>query len=402
MVFFFYGEIDSEMLARVVVLIELFVIILHKTYALIAEKSVLGNTVSTLFRKNSFIEHNNVYYTITDEINRFFITVCSLLWLVFILLSLISGYLIKLLAVCILANVILFISRSILFYNSIGKILDYNPEDGISSFIRGYAKLFLLEENTTKFKKDHSIYKNYVFQSYSKGNERQDLCIKSTLFFEAKYQIKHERAKWMIALGCMLVNILILFYQKTDLYISETIDFYHLSFLSGIPVTIIIVAVLNTLICLISTATLLRYHYTCNYVKKIFINFTNDNAEERYNAYKRIDKKKTDFKKIRGLGLLTVCVDRGYNSNHFFEKDLLYLPLLRHHLRMPIKGFAVLMMAVLLSLLMLFINKLGITGIIILICSTLFGLLLLYFVIIPAAMKAIIKHSCKKLKQKLS
>ena len=400
-VFFFYGEIDSELLARIVVLIELMVVILHKVYTLISEKRVLGDRLSAKLRKQSFIKHNNVFFSITTEIDRIFFVGCLLLGITFVSLSLISGYLIKLLAVYILTLVVLFLSKTILFYKSVGKILDYESQGGNSSFIRGYAKLFLLEYHTTGFRRNHSIYKNHVYRAYRECNIKQDACIKSILYFEVKYQIKHERAKWMMVLGCMVINAIVLFYNKTDWYISDTVSYYHLSFLSGIPVKIIVVSILNTLMCLISTGTLLRYHYTCNYVKKILSNLTNDNAEERFEAYKRIDKKKSDYKKIRGLGLLTVCVDRGYESNNFFDKDLLYLPLLRHHLRMPIKDFVIYLIAIVSSLLMLFINRLGIFGIIILTGCTLCGLSVLYFLVIPITKKAVIKYYCKKLNENI-
>jgi hypothetical protein len=205
----------------------------------------------------------------------------------------------------------------------------------------------------------------------------------------------------MLVLLFVVINTFILFYNNSDKYITDIIDNYQLSFLAQVPVKQFIVFVSNTMMCLISATTLLRYHYTCNYVKKILDNLKNDNTEERYNAYRRIDKKKSDYKKIRGLGLLTICIDRGYRSDGFYEKELLYRPLLRHHLRMPIKEFLTYMAATVLSLLMFFINILNITGIIVLIGCTVSGLLLLYFVVTPMLKKTVIKSMCKKLEENL-
>ena len=398
----FYRETHSEIFSRIVVYLEIVVVILHKVYTFTTETHILGNTLSTQLRKNSFIKHNHVYLSITNEINHLFIVTCLLLGIIFVFLSLITGYLIKLIAVYVLTVLVLYRIRLALYYKSIGKILDYYPKHDNYNFARGFAKLFILEYNTTSFKMNHDIYNNNDYTEYHKDDHKQDESIKSILFFEVKYQIKHERTKWIIVFIFLIINVFILFYPKTDLYIIETLKRYEYEYLDPYLIKRIVVFVLNTLMCLVSVITLLRYKYTCNYVKNTLRNLKNENSRERFSAYNRIDRMKNDYNKIRGLGLLTICVDQGYDIDQYNDKELLYRPLFRHYLRIPIKEFIGYLIIIIISELMLFVNTLEIINIIILIGSTVLLLLAMNYLIIPLAKRIIIMSYCERLKKNQS
>lgn len=396
----FYRETHSDIFIRFVVYLEIVVVVLHKVYTFITETHILGNTLNTQLRKNSFIKHNHIYLSITNEINHLFIVICLLLGITFVFLSLITGYLIKLIAVYVLTVLVLFRIRLALYYKSIGKILDYYPKHDNYNFVRGFAKLFLLEYNTTSFKIKHDIYKNSDYTEFHKDDQKQDECIKSILFFEVKYQIKHERTKWILVLLFLISNAFIIFYPKTDLYIIETLRRYEYEYLDPYLIKRIVVFVLNTLMCLVSATTLLRYKYTCNYAKKILRNLKSENSRERFNAYNRIDRMKNDYNKIRGLGLLTICVDQGYDIDQYNDKELLYRPLFRHYLRIPIKEFFGYLIMIIITELMLFVNSLNTISIIILIGSTVLLLLAMNYLIIPLTKRFIIKIYCERIKQK--
>ena len=249
---------------------------------------------------------------------------------------------------------------------------------------------------------NHDIYNNNDYTEYHKDDHKQDESIKSILFFEVKYQIKHERTKWIIVFIFLIINVFILFYPKTDLYIIETLKRYEYEYLDPYLIKRIVVFVLNTLMCLVSVITLLRYKYTCNYVKNTLRNLKNENSRERFSAYNRIDRMKNDYNKIRGLGLLTICVDQGYDIDQYNDKELLYRPLFRHYLRIPIKEFIGYFIIIIISELMLFVNTLEIINIIILIGSTVLLLLAMNYLIIPLAKRIIIMSYCEQLKKNQS
>lgn len=390
-------NLSFEFFQLIIFAVDCLIVILHKIYTYVTELNILGLPVNKRLRENSFIVHDRYFAPISDEINLFCRIIFVLLTAALICYGFVCGNLSLLLALDVLFILVILKLKAFMYFMVSGKIFDRIPPKRQYKVFRGYAKLFLQEYRLTSFKRKDPFYEKKQYYEYSVHNERQDVSVKSQLFFEVKFQLLREKHK-LIAITVFLIMVfMLLFYIPANEYLDKMLHYCNLGVLSSYPVKEIVVFVLNVFLCLVSATTLLHYKYSCSYVNRIIDCLNGESSEDRIKQYEKIDKKKTDFRRIRTFGLMTVCADRGYAGLPNDMKELLNRPLFIHQLYTPFKDYLLFTGALIISIILILSSFVDFITLIVIIGAVLFLSLILHFLVIPCGKKLIVKHWCKKI-----
>ena len=383
-----------------VVAIDFVILILNKIYTYLVEIAILDSTIDKKLKENSFIVNDSFFASVSDEFNHFCLILFFLLSFALIGYGFAFGYLSRMIALCLILTVLIIRSKKAICFFVAGKILDSPTDKNYYNVFRGYAKLFFSEYTHTRFRRRDDYYRKKLYNFYNPRKETHDKAINSILYFEAKYQLKHERNKLIVIIVCIIIVFLLTFYTKTEDYIKYMLNYVNLNSINEYPIKMILIFVMNTILCLVSATTLFHYKYTCTYIKQIIHSISHGSPDQRYEQFSKINKKKNDYKQIRTLGLLTVCTDQGYVVSPAIIEDIASRPLFRHHLFSSIKEFCLFAVGILISIIMFLSSIVDLNFLIIILCVALCVLLLFHFAVVPTTKRIIIQIWCNRINEK--
>ena len=386
-----------ECILYCVVFLDCLIIILHKAYTRLTELSILGVSVDKALRGSSFIEHDNYFVAVSDEVRRFCRILCVIVAVSIIGYGFAFGALSRFVAFTILLVIVILKLKNAIYYFAAGKIFDRTPGKRKYIVFRGYAKLFLNEYLMTGFRRKNPLYKNNLYYCYDHNDEKQDLSVKSVLFFEGKYQIKHESNKLIAIIIFAIMVFLLVFYPPTEAFFKNALEYLQLYPLSHFPWKLLSVFLLNTLLCLVSATTLLHYKYTCSYIKQIVERLNSGSSWTRMKLYWSINSNKSDYRRIRSMGLMTVCADRGYTGLPNDSKEIINRPLFRHLIYTPIKEYLLYLGALILSLALFFSTIFNVVTMMMIIVGALLYSLIIHYIVAPLIKIIIMKSWCAKI-----
>lgn len=382
------------------VVIDFVIIILNKIYTYFVEIAILDSTIDKKLKESSFIVNDNFFASVSDEFNRYCLILFFLLAFALIGCGFTFGDLSRMIALCLILTVLIFrIKKSICFFVA-GKILDSPTDKNHYNVFRGYAKLFFTEYTHTRFSRRDDYYRKKLYNNYNPREKGHDKAINSILYFEVKYQIKHERIKLIVIIVCIIIIFLLSFYAKTEDYIKNMLDYFNFNSINKFPIKMILIFILNTILCLVSATTLFHYKYTCTYIKQIIHSISHGSPDQRYTQFSKINKTKKDYKQIRSLGLLTVCVDQGFVVYPPIIENISSRPLFRHHLFTSFKEFCLFSAGIIISIIMFFSSVVELHSLMIIVCIALSVLLLIHFVMVPLYKRIIVQIWCNRINEK--
>ena len=190
---------------------------------------------------------------------------------------------------------------------------------------------------------------------------------------------------------------LLVFYPPTEAFFKNALEYLQLYPLSHFPWKLLSVFLLNTLLCLVSATTLLHYKYTCSYIKQIVERLNSGSSWTRMKLYWSINSNKSDYSRIRSMGLMTVCADRGYTGLPNDTKEIINRPLFRHLIYTPIKEYLLYLGALILSLALFFSTVFNVVTMMMIIVGALLYSLIIHYIVAPLIKIIIMKSWCAKI-----